>query len=58
MQRKPGGYRNSVGVELDPTYCQQAASRLLNENTNLFGNAVVQIDSKPPAPVEPDSRLD
>ena len=39
--------RNSLGVELDPAYCQQAASRLLNENTNLFGNAQLQIDLKP-----------
>ena len=31
--------RNSLGVELDPAYCQQAASRLLHENTGLFGDA-------------------
>lgn len=39
--------RNSLGVELDTAYCKQAASRLLNENTNLFGNAQLQIDLKP-----------
>jgi modification methylase len=30
--------RNSIGVELDTDYCKMAASRLLNENTSLFGN--------------------
>jgi site-specific DNA-methyltransferase (adenine-specific) len=39
--------RNSLGIELDTAYCQQAASRLLNENTNLFGNSRLQIDLKP-----------
>ena len=38
--------RNSLGVELDTAYCKLAASRLLNENTNLFGNAQLQIDLK------------
>ena len=44
--------RNSLGVELDPAYCQLAASRLLNENTNLFGNARLQIELKPHVTVE------
>lgn len=44
--------RNSVGVELDSAYCKMAASRLLNENTNLFGNAQLQIDLKPHAAAE------
>lgn len=38
--------RNSLDVELDPAYCQQAASRLLHENTNLFGNAQLEIELK------------
>jgi hypothetical protein len=44
--------RNSLGVELDTAYCKQAASRLLNENTNLFGHAQLQIQLKPHAAVE------
>jgi hypothetical protein len=39
-------------VELDPAYCKLAASRLLNENTNLFGNSQIQIELKPHAAVE------
>lgn len=39
--------RNSIGVELDTDYCKQAASRLMNENTSLFGNTQLQIDLKP-----------
>jgi modification methylase len=44
--------RNSIGVELDTGYCKQAASRLMNENTSLFGNAKLQIELKPHAAVE------
>src|SRR5204863_1638583 len=44
--------RNSIGVELDTEYCKQAASRLLNENTSLFGNAQLQIELKPHTAVE------
>ena len=44
--------RNSLGVELDTAYCKMAASRLLNENTNLFGHAQLQIDLKPHAAVD------
>ena len=44
--------RNSLGVELDTAYCKMAASRLLNENTNLFGHAQLQIDLKPHAVAE------
>jgi site-specific DNA-methyltransferase (adenine-specific) len=44
--------RNSIGVELDTDYCKQAASRLLNENTSLFGNAKLQIELKPHTAVE------
>src|SRR5437016_6149332 len=44
--------RNSIGVELDTAYCKQAASRLLNENTSLFGNAQLQIELKPHTAVE------
>jgi len=39
--------RNSIGVELDTDYCKLAASRLMNENTSLFGNAKLQIELKP-----------
>ena len=38
--------RNSIGVELDTDYCRMAASRLMNENTSLFGNAQLQIELK------------
>jgi len=44
--------RNSIGVELDTDYCKQAASRLMNENTPLFGNAKLQIELKPNAAIE------
>ena len=44
--------RNSIGVELDTEYCKMAASRLMNENTSLFGNAQFQIELKPHAVVE------
>jgi len=39
--------RNSIGVEFDTEYRKQAASRLMNENTSLFGNAKLQIELKP-----------
>lgn len=39
--------RNSIGVELDTAYCKMAASRLMNENTSMFGNAKLQIEFKP-----------
>jgi len=39
--------RNSIGIELDTEYCKMAASRLMNENTSLFGNAKIQIELKP-----------
>jgi site-specific DNA-methyltransferase (adenine-specific) len=39
--------RNSIGVELDTAYCKMAASRLVNENASLFGNAKLQIEFKP-----------
>ncbi len=39
--------RNSMGVELDTEYCKLAASRLMNESTSLFGNALLQIELKP-----------
>src|SRR6266540_4371238 len=44
--------RNSLGLELDTAYCKQAASRLMNENTSLFGHAQLQIDLKPHLAVE------
>ena len=44
--------RNSIGVELDTDYCKLAASRLLNENSSLFGQARFQIELKPHAAVE------
>jgi site-specific DNA-methyltransferase (adenine-specific) len=44
--------RNSIGVELDTDYCKLAASRLMNENTSLFGNAQFQIELKPHAAVD------
>ena len=43
--------RNSIGVELDTDYCKMAASRLMNENTSLFGNAKLQIEFKPQSAV-------
>ena len=39
--------RNSIGVELDTEYCKLAASRLMNENTSLFANALLQMELKP-----------
>jgi site-specific DNA-methyltransferase (adenine-specific) len=39
--------RNSIGVELDTTYCKMSASRLMNENASLFGNSKLQIEFKP-----------
>jgi hypothetical protein len=39
-------------VELDTEYCKLAASRLLNENTSLFGKAQFQIELKQPTPIE------
>jgi site-specific DNA-methyltransferase (adenine-specific) len=39
--------RNSIGVELDTDYCKLAASRLMNENSSLFGQARFQIELKP-----------
>ena len=39
-------------MELNTAYCKLAASRLLSENTNLFGNAQLQIELKPHAAVE------
>ncbi|MBM3841548.1 MAG: site-specific DNA-methyltransferase [Verrucomicrobia bacterium] len=44
--------RNSVGVELDTDYCKLAASRLMNENGSLFGQAQFQIELKPHAAAE------
>ena len=44
--------RNSIGVELDTDYCKMAASRLMNENSSLFGQARFQIELKPHAAVE------
>jgi DNA modification methylase len=44
--------RNSIGVELDTAYCKMAASRLMNENTSLFGHAQLQIELKPHTAVE------
>ena len=44
--------RNSIGVELDTDYCKLVASRLMNENSSLFGQARFQIELKPHAAVE------
>ena len=44
--------RNSIGVELDTDYCKMSASRLMNENTSLFGNSKLQIELKPHIAVE------
>jgi modification methylase len=44
--------RNSIGVELDTEYCKLAASRLMDENTSLFGHTKLQIELKPHAPIE------
>src|SRR5438046_9271821 len=44
--------RNSIGVELDTEYCKIAASRLMNENSSLFGHAQFQIELKPHPAVE------
>jgi len=47
--------RNSIGVELDTDYCKMAASRLMNENSSLFGNANFQIELRPQNLQEPES---
>jgi len=44
--------RNSIGVELDTDYCRMAASRLMNDNSSLFGQARFQIELKPYAATE------
>ena len=44
--------RNSIGVELDTDYCKMATSRLMNENSSLFGRAQFQIELKPRAGME------
>jgi modification methylase len=44
--------RNSIGIGLDTEYCKMAASRLMNENTSLFGNARIQIELKSRPAVE------
>lgn len=44
--------RNSIGVELDTEYCKLAASRLMNENTSLFGNTKIEIELKPHSSLE------
>ncbi len=49
--------RNSIGVELDPNYCKLAASRLIDENTSLFGHAQVLVEPKREALVEIGSIL-
>jgi DNA modification methylase len=49
--------RNSVGVELDTEYCKMAASRLMNENTSLFGNAKLQMELRPHTGLEVTSAL-
>ena len=49
--------RNSIGVELDTDYCKLAASRLMNENTSLFGNSKLQIELKPHTAVETAAAL-
>jgi site-specific DNA-methyltransferase (adenine-specific) len=35
--------RNSIGVEIDPYYCEAAANRLHAENTDLFSKATVTV---------------
>ena len=42
--------RNSIGVEIDPAYFKMAQARLENENTSLFGQALIEFD-------HPKSRL-
>jgi site-specific DNA-methyltransferase (adenine-specific) len=49
--------RNSIGVELDTEYCKLAASRLMNENTSLFANTLLQIELKPHTAIEVPSVL-
>lgn len=36
--------RNSIGVEIDPDYCEIAANRLHTENTDLFSKAIVTVE--------------
>lgn len=49
--------RNSLGVELDPAYCKLAASRLMDENTSLFGSAQLKIELRPHTAVETVAEL-
>lgn len=49
--------RSSIGVEIDGEYCKMAASRLLNENTSLFGKAQLQIELKPNLAIDPAAAL-
>ncbi len=49
--------RNSIGVEIDTDYCKMAASRLMNENSSLFGQARFQIELMPRAAVESASTI-
>jgi modification methylase len=49
--------RNSIGVEVDTEYCKMSTSRLLNENTSLFGQAQLQIELKGSKGIEPAAVL-
>lgn len=49
--------RNSIGVELDATYCKMSASRLMNESSSFFSNAKLQIELKTPVPAAENHEL-
>jgi len=46
--------RNSIGIEIDPSYCRMAERRLERETRSLFGQATVTLEG-PTAHARPAS---